>query len=361
MLKIIHAADFHLDSPFSGLSPQHASQRREEQRELLSRLVEAAAQRQADLLLLAGDLFDGERFFRETGQALIAALGRLTIPVFIAPGNHDFYSARSPYATLDWPENVHIFREEAITSVVLPQLNCTVHGAAFVTPSCSRSLLHGFCAPQDGGTHLMLMHGDTDGGAYNPISVDDIAESGIDYLALGHIHKGGGLQQSGKTRWAYPGCPEGRGFDETGEKGVLYLEIDQGHTSCALIPLQKRRYEIVDVDLSAAETVEAALAAQLPPRHEEDVYRIRFIGEWEGALPLGQLQRKLAPEFFGLELRDATRPPQRLWKRAGEDSLAGYFLEEIMRLYHDQPEDDTLSLAVRFGLAALENGEDVSP
>lgn len=75
MLKIIHGADFHLDSPFSGLSPDQAAQRRGEQRELLDALARLAAEKQADLVLLSGDLLDGERVYRETAQTLARTLG----------------------------------------------------------------------------------------------------------------------------------------------------------------------------------------------------------------------------------------------------------------------------------------------
>ena len=117
MLKIIHGADFHLDSPFAGLSPERAAQRRGEQRELLDRLAGLAREKQADLVLLAGDLLDSERVFRETAQALRAALAAIPCPVFIAPGNHDFYSPRSVWTSLDWPENVHIFTSDALEAV----------------------------------------------------------------------------------------------------------------------------------------------------------------------------------------------------------------------------------------------------
>ena len=96
MVKIIHGADFHLDSPFSGLSPERAAQRRAEQRELLDRLAQLARERQADLVLLAGDLLDSGRVFRETAQALARSLGAIPCPVFIAPGNHDFIPAVPP-------------------------------------------------------------------------------------------------------------------------------------------------------------------------------------------------------------------------------------------------------------------------
>ena len=120
MLNIIHGADFHLDSPFSGLSPERAAQRRGEQRELLSRLAQLARETRADLVLLSGDLMDGDNVYRETAQALSQALGSIPCPVFLAPGNHDCYSPSSVYATLDWPDNVHIFTSPAVEGVDLP-------------------------------------------------------------------------------------------------------------------------------------------------------------------------------------------------------------------------------------------------
>ena len=109
-VKIVHAADFHLDSAFGALSAEQARQRRRESRELLTRLSNYVNQNGVDLVLLAGDLFDSDTTYRETLEALSEALGAMQARVFIAPGNHDPYSAKSPYATLSWPENVHVSR-----------------------------------------------------------------------------------------------------------------------------------------------------------------------------------------------------------------------------------------------------------
>ena len=209
MIRIIHGADFHLDSPFSGLSPDQAARRRGEQRELLGRMAQAARERAADLVLLAGDLLDSERVFQETAQALARALGDIPCPVFLSPGNHDFWSPRSVYATLDWPENVHIFSSPQMEAVELPQLGCTVWGRAFYDSRQTDSPLAGFRAPEGKGVQIMCVHGDTaPQSEYGPLSPAEIETSGLDYLALGHIHQGSGLRRAGRTFWAYPGCPE---------------------------------------------------------------------------------------------------------------------------------------------------------
>ena len=238
MVKLIHGADFHLDAPFHALPPEKAAQRRAEQRELLFRLADLANREEADLLLLSGDLFDGAEVYGETLDALSQALGSVRGQVFIAPGNHDFWSAHSPYAALVWPENVHIFTEPEIETVELPELGCTVHGAAFTAPHRTDRALEGFHAPSDGNLHLLVLHCDgTPDSRYGPITEEDLSASGIDYAALGHIHARIGPRRAGETVWAYPGCPEGRGFDELGDKGVLCGSVERGKVQLDFVPL----------------------------------------------------------------------------------------------------------------------------
>ena len=318
MLTIIHGADFHLDAPFAALPPDKARARRAEQRELLDRLAGLAEERRADVVLLSGDLLDGGQTYQETVQALARTLGGIPAPVFIAPGNHDCYGPRSVYAGTAWPDNVHIFSTVAVEGVELPGLNCVVHGAAFTTPQADRSPLMGFAAPRDGRIHLMALHGDVEGkGRYGPIALEDIAASGLTYLALGHIHACSGLQKAGDTYWAYPGCPEGRGFDELGDKGVLVVTVDDGGAvSAEFVPLARRRYEILTVDVTGAESPAAALAAALPADAGEDCYRIVLTGERGEEPPeLAALAALAEPRFYSVTLRDQTRERRALWAR----------------------------------------------
>ena len=360
MLTILHGADFHLDAPFASLPPDKARQRREEQRALLDRLADLAREAGADLVLLSGDLLDSGQTYQETVEALSRTLGRMGIPVFIAPGNHDCYGPRSVYANTAWPDNVHIFSTVAVESVELPRLGCTVHGAAFTTPQADRSPLMGFAAPRDGRIHLMALHGDVGGqGRYGPIDEADIAASGLTYLALGHIHACSGLRKAGDTWWAYPGCPEGRGFDETGDKGVLAVTVgdDPGDLTARFVPLAGRRYEIVEADVTGAESAREALEAVLPAQPCGHCCRILLTGQRSFGPPdLADLAALAQPYYYSVTLRDQTRELRDLWERAGEDSLTGLVLR---RLKADGGEE--ARLAARFALAALENGEDPCP
>ena len=130
MIKFLHAADLHLDAPFSALSPEQAAARRQEQRALLTDLAEAANAQDCDVVLLAGDLFDSSSASEQTLLALRRALASIHAPVFISPGNHDCLLPGSAYLTESWPENVHIFKTDTIEAVELPEKDLRVYGFA---------------------------------------------------------------------------------------------------------------------------------------------------------------------------------------------------------------------------------------
>lgn len=357
MPKIVHAADLHLDSAFGGLPMDKARERRRESREMAGRLAALVREEKAEIVLLAGDLFDGERVFPETLEQLKAALAGMGCPVFIAPGNHDPYTRHSPYAAADWPGNVHIFRGEAMEAVLLPDLDCVVCGAAFTAPARTSPPLAGFTVPQDDRLCLLCLHGDVGRPAsqYGPIPREHLAASGAHYAALGHVHQCSGVQRDGNTFWAYPGCPEGRGFDEPGDRGVLAGYVDTEGAALRFVPLCRRRYLILEADVTGKSPGEA-LEAAAPG--SEDICRIIFTGETdEAGIDLPALESAYRDRFYSLELRDRTRPAQSLWKRAGEDTLRGLFLREMKRRYDAAPGEEAreqITLAVRFGLAALE-------
>ena len=360
-LRIVHGADFHLDAPFAALPPEKAVQRRGEQRQLLHRLATLVNRSQADLVLLSGDLFDGGELYGETLDALVQALSAMNAQVFLAPGNHDYWTPHSVYAR-HWPSHVHIFTEPEIERVNLPELGCSVYGSAFTGPSREDRALQGFRVPDDGKLHLMVLHGDVAAESrYGPVPPEDLAESGLDYVALGHVHTCSGLQRAGNTFWAYPGCPEGRGFDETGDKGVLCGVVEPGRAEMTFVPLCQRRYLVREVDITGSDPAQA-LAAALPAEKSPDFCRIVLTGErGEAPLDLAALTALAAPRYETVSLRDRTRLRRALWDRAEENTLTGLFLQEMRRRLDaaaTEEERERVELAVRFGLAALEHRED---
>lgn len=360
MLKFIHAADFHLDSPFAALPAGRAAERRRESRELIFRLADYVNSRSIHLVLLAGDLFDSAALYQETGEALAEAFRRINAHIFAVPGNHDWYGPGSPWAVVKWPENVYIFRENTMTAAAFPDLGAVIHGAAFTGPEQAESLLRNFSVPEDGNIHIGLLHGEIDpaGARYNPLRREEIASSGLDYLALGHIHKRENPESYGRTLCAWPGCIEGRGFDELGEKGFYEGVIEGGSVSLSFIPFALHRYERLDVDVTG-QSLREAVEAALPEETGNDLYRICLTGETgEGGANPKALETALSGRFYSLEIQDHTRVAADVWARAGEDSLRGLFLREL-RARWEAAEDDagreSITRAVRFGLAALDH------
>ena len=362
MIKILHAADFHLDSPFDSLSDEKARERRREQRDLFLSVAELCEKEQVQAVLLPGDLLDSERSGFETSELLTDVFGKLKAEIFIAPGNHDFVSHLSPYSTIKFTDNVHIFKSSEIESISFPEKGFTVWGAGF-TNNTSPPILSGFKADKSTGINLMVLHGDINmpKSPYNPITEAEVADSNIDYMALGHVHNFSGIRKAGKTYYAYSGCPEGRGFDETGEKGVLLGMVGKDFCDMRFTPLGGRRYEILSVDLSEANDAAEALLASLPRDSGRDIYKIILQGEFDGNLDLNLLRGALADRLYAVTIKDKTRIKRDIWEKAEEDTLKGLFLRSLRRKYDTAGTDEErerIVLAVRYGLSAIENGEE---
>ena len=223
--------------------------------------------------------------------------------------------------------------------------------------------LAGFHAQEEDLAAFGCFHGDLSSAhsRYGPITHNEIAASGLHYLALGHSHSASGLEAGGKTYYAWPGCPEGRGFDETGDKGVYLGQLEGGRVSLDFVPLARRRYLTPSLDITGqdpAQALEALIRASRP----EDILRISLTGtrDPDNEPNLTALTALASGYFYSASLYDNTTLSQALWARMEEDTLTGLFLRAMaQRLQEAAPsERPLLERAVRFGLAALEGREE---
>ncbi len=362
MVKILHTGDMHLDSAFAGLTGEQAIERRGEQRRLLRDIVELGNEEGVELILLSGDLLDGMNAYYETADALSQILAKSSARVFIAPGNHDAYHAMSPYRSVKLPENVHLFKTGDIEDVDIPEFNVCVHGAAFTSADCESSLLRNFRAKDDGRIHIMVLHGEVTQGysKYNPIREEDIAASNLDYLALGHVHSFGGVQRAGKTAYAYCGCPEGRGFDELGDKGVIIGSISREGADVSFRKMARYTYNIVNIRLGGESDAIGVASELLPERDERGLYRAVFDGECED-FDAERIYEEFAPRFYYFKVIDRTAPIRSIWEGEELDGLKGMFLRRLHKKYldtGDAREQEIIRRAARFGVAALDNREE---
>lgn len=320
MIKILHSADWHMDAPMRRFPTEQRAVLRQKMLALPGLIAEVCIREGCDLVLLSGDIFDGFSYTPECVQAVRRALERMAVPVFVAPGNHDFFGEKSPWIREQWPENVYIFEKQEITSFPLPELSCRVYGAAFTGMDCP-GLLSGFRAECRERYALMALHGDPTAAdsPYCPVTAAQVRDAGLDYVALGHIHAAGRFG-AGAGLCAWPGCPMGHGYDETGVKGVLVAELEQ-ESVLRFVPLDVPRF--YDLSVEAGDDPVGAVESVLPGGGSEDFFRVRLTGERE-RVDLAALCRRFS-RYPNLALTDETVRPADVWGTAGEDTLEGTY------------------------------------
>ncbi len=360
-LRIAHTADLHLDSPFSRLPAEMGINLREEQRAYLSRLAEQCRLAEVDLLLMAGDLFDRPDADPLWIQRLLAALNELApIPIYIVPGNHDPYYLGSLWDRVLWPEHVTIFREA--TTLVDHDLKLVVSGHPFTTLT-ARTELEQELEPDgdetpypDNYIHIHMLHGELVSGSgsqsnYNPIHERDPAFDRYDYVALGHVHQTRTIERKNQrsTVLRYPGCPQGRGFDELGDKGFWIQTIRREETATGswrtqqdgyFVSLRTRRFLIEQIDVTGLED-DASLSVHLLAElgRLAEVYgdavlrkaclRLIFVGRRQAGLLLDLASLVEQAKRYGLdyvELRDETGADWPLDKLREESGFYGILL-----------------------------------
>ena len=268
-MRLLHFADLHLDTPFAWASPAAARQRRRNGRDVLVRILELAERERADAVLCAGDLFEHERFGPDTVAFLRATFGSTRIPIYLAPGNHDWYSDRSPYARVDWPANVHVFTEPRLVPVTLAD-GLTLWGAAHRAPANTDGFFAGF-TPDRGGVHLALAHasertvlGWQEPGKqpHAPFDSAELERAGVAHAFLGHYHV-----PRDADRYTYPGNPDPLEFGEEGDRGAVLADVAADGTvlrSRHRVALSEVHDVVVRVDACAhSDDVRATVAAAI--------------------------------------------------------------------------------------------------
>jgi exonuclease SbcD len=252
-MKALHAADIHLDSPLRGLvtyedAPVDAL--RWATRRALGNLVDTAIEEKVDLLLLAGDVFDGDWHSYSTGSHFITEMMRLRdagIEVVSITGNHDATSRITKALRL--PENVHTLSDSKPDTWISEKLGVAVHGQGYSEQALTTDISLGYPAPVSGLLNIGLLHTSADGHSdharYAPCTVEGLVNRGYDYFGLGHVHTRLVLHDDPPV--LFSGVLQGRGMRETGAKGATLVEFDDLGVAHEHMILDVVRYEIVNV------------------------------------------------------------------------------------------------------------------
>jgi DNA repair exonuclease SbcCD nuclease subunit len=271
-VKLVHAADLHVDSPLTGLDRAGGApvaKIRGATRRALENLVELCIDEGARLLLVAGDVYDGDWRDYGTGLFFAAQMSRLReagVRVAMVLGNHDAQSQITKALRL--PENVITFDTAAPATHVFDELGIAVHGQSFATRAVTSDLAASYPLPVRGAVNVGLLHTAADGRpgheSYAPTTPTVLARKGYEYWALGHVHTREVLRTD---PWiVFAGNLQGRHVRETGVKGATVIDVADGRVArIEHRALDVVRWASVHVDLRDAED---AFSAVERARHE---------------------------------------------------------------------------------------------
>lgn len=353
-MRFLHAADLHLDSPLRGLDRYEGApvdDVRGATRRAFENLVATALSERVDLVVIGGDLYDGDWPDHNTGLFFVKGVTQLAeagIPVAIVRGNHD--AASKLTKSLRLPRNVHLLADAKPETVVLDEIGVAVHGQSFVTPAVLDDLASAYPAPIQGCFNIGLLHTSLNGRPghdnYAPTTLDVLRGKGYDYWALGHIHA---AEIVLREPWVvYPGNTQGRDIRESGAKGCSLVSVENGVVlDHRTIALDVMRWDKLLLDIATLPDLDSLLDAatvEIRRRLAQSggrtlALRVRIAGS-------GPLHRMLAaqPETVEQQLRSA----------AIEASNAQVWIEKVELITRPQLDldriaerDDPLGLLVR--------------
>jgi len=363
-MRLLFFADLHLDAAFTWAGREVARHRRQNLRETLTRILRAADELAVDAVLIAGDLYEQERFTPDTAAFLRSAMGSVSRPVFIAPGNHDWLGPGSLYAQTDWPGNVRIFREAAFEPVELDD-GLTLWGAAHRAPANTDGFFESGFRVDRAGVHLALFHGSEQSGMgwqvegkvpHAPFTAGQVEVSGLHHAFCGHYH----LRRE-EARYTYPGTPDPLTFGDSLEGGAVEVEV-RGDGSVRRTWHQVRVSDVHDlaIDISGSASMQDVLdrvAGRIAGL--SGCARVTLSGEVEPTLELDAslLEReKQGLDALVIRTRDIHFRYD-LARLASERTVRGQFVRDVQRAAELTEEERRRILVT--GLRALDGRRDL--
>jgi len=375
-IKFIHCADVHLDMPFTavGNDRNRSAVRRRDLKLAFKRIVDAAEAEDADLLLICGDLYEHD-YVRKSTITFVNDLFEASphLHVFIMPGNHDPFTVNSYYRNFKWSANVHILTRENPTAAIEDKGVC-VYGCGFGNLFDNSSVVYGTAAANPQFINILLFHGTVDmnfnKNVYNPVSSEELASLGMDYIGLGHFHNR--LEGLGRNRSIYnPGSPEPLGFDEAGGHGFFVGQITKDESlksslHIRFIQSNSKYYRNLEINISGCSTNEQVTDRIEAAVNDGDISSSLFSVTLKGYIDREfkvdcmQIQSHYENRVFFMEINDETVPDYDFDEIAKEPGLRGLFVRKMLSRINGAGSDREKSLMMKslyYGLEALERGK----
>lgn len=369
-MKLAVVADVHLDRAFTWAGPDVGRRLRQAIRDALRAAARSAAEAGADAFCVAGDLYEGDRYAPDTPEFLRGLFADLSpVPVLLAPGNHDPAGPGSPYRTVEWTPNVHVFGEPELSAYRLAD-GVTVWGAGHDRPAHTPGFFDAGFRVRGGGVHVALFHGaelaslsvqGQDKQPHAPFGERQIESAGLAHAFVGHYH-----QPRDGSLLTYPGNLERLAFGETGERGLVLATVagDGGVTAQRRVLSQVGMYD-VDISADGCRTTDEvrdrlrAKLAGLPQDGPVRVARVSVSGEVDGDLSITEADLVTARgDLDALVVRQVRlRPADDLEQIAAEATVRGEFVR-MVRAAGDLNDADR-ELVLLAGLRALRGRGDL--
>ncbi len=358
-VKILHTADLHIGARDAFLGTA-AEGRRFETLLTFERIVDLAKEKGAALLLIAGDLFDSnnvEPAFIDGVFNKITATPE--IRVIFAAGNHDPLNADSPFTTRALPQNLFVLKGSDDV-IAFEDIKTKVYGRSF--ESVYLKGVEEFSLKADNGyINIMVQHGELRadlGSDYNSITPKFVKKSGMDYIALGHVHAHTPVGKIENTYFAYPGCPEGQGFDELDQKGVYLGEISKGKCEMEFIPVSKRQHIVKQVDITGCKDIATTILEDIKNSCEgwaDNLYKIELVGSVapENEINLAEITARLSNVLYFVKVKDKTEFLIDYELLAKEPTLKGVFVKNMLKKMKTAEDVKAVKRALNIGLRAF--------
>lgn len=358
-MKIIHCADLHLDSKLSANFDKDKA--KERSRELLrnfTRLVSYAVENEVSAILIAGDLFDTKVISKLTINTIREAIvGNSQIDFYYLKGNHDRDNFLSSLE--DIPANLKLFSDTWTEYVLGSEIH--LYGVELTSDNALVCQENFYPNPSD--INIVMLHGQDSQSISKDkaetINLKYFRNKGINYMALGHIHKyfRGELDSTGK--YCYSGCLEARGFDECGEHGFVLLNIDDNTVKDTFIPFAMREFHEINVDISNLSSTVAIIEeikhvlADIPSK---DMVKIVLTGEKEveAECDTAYISGELSKNYYLFKIYDESKIRINYSDFILDKSLKGAFVRCVNS--SDVSEEEKGEI-IKYGFQAISGGE----
>ena len=343
-MKFIHIADVHLGAqPDAGTA--YSKERPAELWDTFEKVLDVCEREQADLLLIAGDLFHRQPLLRELKEVdyLFSELSRTKV-VLIA-GNHDYIRHDSYYRTFRWSGNVIPLFGSRPEYVEFPELETAVYGLSYHSREI-REPLYDTLHPEEGDEiTILLAHGGDE--KHIPIHRETLKWSGFDYIALGHIHK---PEIVFEDLMAYAGSLEPLDHTETGPHGFMEGEISEERQIITFVPFAKRAYvrtEVYVTEEMSGEEILDRIGTEISYRGSENIHEIVLQGTMAPQIELDQ--ERIREKYRISKISDQTKS---IWETRGLSQEDNLLMRRVAELLKEEPN------ALAYAMEALEASEE---